>query len=144
MFFHFCLNKPLFEYISSQEGHSVEERKKNSRQRKDNSPIRPPSSTTSFPRLFPLLPPSLATFICCSINNCYCGFNYAPVISESGGHMSSPSQGSPGNYQHPSEGPRSCSSVAVAIITPLLQTSVLWTRSPSGLSLSHHAFLCQA
>lgn len=89
-------------------------------------------------------PSSRATFICCSINNCYCSFNYAPVISKSGGHVSSPSQGSLGNYQHPSKGRCSCSSVAVAIITLLLQTSVLWTRSPSGLSLSHHASLCQA
>lgn len=58
--------------------------------------------------------------------------------------MSSPSRGSPANYRHPSEGPRRCSSVAVAIITAPLQTSVLWTSSPSGLSLSHRALLCQA
>lgn len=95
----------------------------------------PPS--TSFP-------PSPATFICCPINNCYCGFNYAPVISKSGGHVSSPSQGSLGNYQHPSKGRCSCSSVAVVIITPPPLTSVPRSRSPSGLSLSHHASLCQA
>lgn len=111
-------------------------------QRRDNPPLYTPHA--SFPPLLslPLLPP--ATFICCSINNCYCSFNYAPVISESGGHVSSPSQGSLGNYQHPSKGQCTRSLVAVAIITPLLLTSVQWTRSPSGLSLSRHAFLCQA
>lgn len=111
-------------------------------QRRDNPPLYTPHA--SFPPLpsLLLLPP--ATFICCSINNCYCSFNYAPVISESGGHVSSPSQGSLGNYRHPSKGQCSCSLVAVAIITPLLLTSVQRTRSPSGLSLSRHAFLCQA
>lgn len=109
--------------------------------KKRQSPIIHPHAF--FPPLLsrPLFPP--ATFICCSINNCYCSFNYAPVISKSGGHVSSPSQGSLGNYRHPSKG--QCSrSVAVAIITPLVLTSVQWTRSPSGLSLSRHAFLCQA
>ncbi|KAK1893556.1 DNA mismatch repair protein MutL, partial [Dissostichus eleginoides] len=62
----------------------------------------------------------------------------------SGGHVSSPSQGSLGNYQHPSKGRCSCSSVAGAIITLPPLTSVPWARSPSGLSLSHHASLCQA
>ncbi|KAI4804391.1 hypothetical protein KUCAC02_026021 [Chaenocephalus aceratus] len=71
-------------------------------------------------------------------------FNYAPVISKSGGHVSSLSQGSLGNYQHPSKGRCSCSSVAGAIITLPPLTSVPWARSPSGLSLSHHASLCQA
>lgn len=106
------------------------------------SPIIHPHA--SFPPLLslPLLSP--ATFICCSINNCYCSFNYAPVISKSGGHVSSPSQGSLGNYRHPSKGRCSRSLAAVAIITPPLLTSVHWTRSPSGLSLSRHAFLCQA
>lgn len=65
------------------------------------------------------------------------------MISESGGHMSSSSQGSTANYRHPSEGPRRSSSVATAIITAPLQTSVLWTASPSGLRLSHRALLCQ-
>lgn len=108
-----------------------------------NLPCRHPSHP-SLPPSPPLCRCPLATFICCPINNCYCGFNYAPVISESGGHMSSLSRGSPANYRHPSEGPRRCSSVAVAIITAPLQTSVLWTASPSGLSLSHRALLCQA
>ena len=99
---------------------------------------------TSFPPFAFSFPSSPATFICCPINNCYCSFNYAPVISKSGGHVSSPSQGSLGNYQHPSKGRCSCSSVAVAIITLPPLTSVPWARSPSGLSLSHHASLCQA
>lgn len=132
---------PLFKSVALQEGHSVQN-KQHRGQRRDNPPLHPPlyflpSLAFSFPSFAP-------TFICCPINNCYCGFNYAPVISKSGGHVSSPSQGSLGNYQHPSKGRRSCSSVAVAIITLPPLTSVPWARSPSGLSLSHHAFLCQA
>lgn len=110
-------------------------------QRRDNPPLCPPSFLPSLSFSFPSSP---ATFICCPINNCYCSFNYAPVISKSGGHVSSPSQGSLGNYQHPSKGHCSCSSVAVVIITLPPLTSVPWARSPSGLSLSRHAFLCQA
>lgn len=123
----------IFWNASIQEGHSRHTKQKKGQ--RDNPPIYTPTLPS-------LLPP--ATFICCSINNCYCSFNYAPVISESGGHVSSPSQGRLGNYRHPSKGQCSRSSVAVAIITPLLLTSVQWTRSPSGLSLSRHAFRCQA
>lgn len=131
---------PLSKYMALQEGHSVQNKQERG-QRRDNPPSCPPYFLPSLAFSFPSSP---ATFICCVINNCYCNFNYAPVISKSGGHVSSPSQGSLGNYQHPSKGRCSCSSVALAIITLLLLTSVLWTRSPSGLSLSHHAFLCQA
>lgn len=140
---HFLLaqmNCPLFKSIALQEGHSVQNKQERG-QRRDNPPLCPPYFLPSLTFSFPSSP---ATFICCPINNCYCSFNYAPVISKSGGHVSSPSQGSLGNYQHPSKGRCSCSSVAVAIITLLPLTSVPWARSPSGLSLSHHAFLCQA
>lgn len=101
-------------------------------------------SLESFPPLVFSFPLSTATFICCPINNGCCGFSYAPVISKSGGHVSSPSQGSLGNYQHPSEGCCSCSLVAVVIITLSSLTSVHWTKSPVGLSLSHHAILRQS
>lgn len=116
-------------------------RKVTVRQRTDNPPLSTPHASVPPLLSLPLLSP--ATFICCSINNCYCSFNYAPVISKSGGHVSSPSQGSLGNYRHPSKGQCSRSLAAVAIIM-LLLTSVHWTRSPSVLSLSRHAFLCQA
>ena len=133
------MKSPSFKSIALQEGHSVQNKQERTKERQ--SSIMPP--------LLPFLarfsfPPSPATFICCPINNCYCSFNYAPVISKSGGHVSSPSQGSLGNYQHPSKGRCSCSSVAGAIITLPPLTSVPWARSPSGLSLSHHASLCQA
>lgn len=88
-------------------------------------------------------PSSPATFIRSTINNCFCSFNYAPVISRSGGHVSSASQGSLGNYQHLSKGHCSFPSVAVAIITLPLLTSVQWAKSPSGLSLSRHVSLCK-
>lgn len=139
--FLFLQKWDIFQYISIQEGHGVQTKQKKA-QRRDNPPLYIP------PRFLPSIafssPSSPATFICCSINNCYCSFNYAPVISKTGGHVSSPSQGSLRNYRHLSKGQCSCSLVAVAIITPLLLTSVQWTRSPSGLSLSRHAFLCQA
>lgn len=136
----FCSHCP-FKSIALQEGHSGRN-KQHKRTKERQSSIMPP--LTSFPPLLFSFPSSPATFICCPINNCYCSFNYAPVISKSGGHVSSPSQGSLGNYQHPSKGRCSCSSVAAAIITLPSLTSVPWARSPSGLSLSHHASLCQA
>lgn len=116
--------------------------KTNKREDKE-TPILPYAPLASFPPLLFFPPLSPATFICCPINNSYCSFNYAPVISKSGGHVSSPSQGSLGNYQHPSKGRCSCSLVAVAIITLPSLTAVHWARSPSGLSLSHHAILSQ-
>lgn len=134
------MNCPSFEFITLQEGQSVQNKQERG-QRMDNPLLCSPHFLPSLAFPFPSSP---ATFIHCSINNCYCSFNYAPVIPKSGGHVSSPSHESLGNYQHPSEGRCSCSLVAVAIITLLLLTSVLWTRSWSGLSLSHHAFLCQA
>lgn len=88
-------------------------------------------------------PPSSSTFICCPINNCYCSFNYTPVISKSGEHVSSSSQGILGNYQHPSKSRCSRSSVTVVITRLPRQTSVPWARSPRGLSLSRHGFLHQ-
>ena len=136
----FCSHCP-FKSIALQEGHSVQNKQHKRTKERQSSIMHPP---TSFPPLLFSFPSSPATFICCPINNCYCSFNYAPVISKSGGHVSSPSQGSLGNYQHPSKGRCSCSSVPAAIITLPPLTSVPWARSPSGLSLSHHASLCQA
>lgn len=133
------MNCPSFQSTALQEGHSVKTNKIEDK----GETILHYAPLIFFPLAFSF-PSSSATFICCPINNCYCSFNYAPVISKSGGHVSSPSQGSLGNYQHPSEGRCSCSLVAVVIITLPLLTSVPWERSPSGLSLSHHAFLCQA
>lgn len=128
------------EFNAIQEGHSVQN-KQDKGQKRDNPLVDPP--LVSLPLAFSF-PSSSATFTGCPINNWYCSFNYAPVISKSGGHVSSPSQGSLGNYQHPSKGRCSCSSVAVVIITLPPLTSVPRARSPSGLSLSHPAFLCQA
>ncbi|TNN44995.1 hypothetical protein EYF80_044800 [Liparis tanakae] len=68
-----------------------------------------------------------------------------PVCSpRSGGHVSPASQGTLGNYRHPSEDRCSCSSLAVAIITAPRLTSAPWARSPSGLSRSRQASPCQA
>lgn len=134
------MNCSSFNPFALQEGHSVQN-KQEREQRKGPPPLFPLHFLFSLAFSFSSSP---ATFICCPITNCNCSFNYAPVISKSGGHVSSTSQGTLGNYQHPSKGRCSCSSVAVAIITRLQLTSVPWARSPSGLSLSHHASLCQA
>ena len=140
---HFLPKWTLLHLIHCLTGRSSCAKQTRERTKERQSSIMPPPPPPYFlPSLAFSIPSSPATFICCSINNCYCSFNHAPVISKSGGHVSSPSHGSLGNYQHPSKGQCSCSSVAVAIITLPPITSVPWARSPSGLSLSRHAFLC--
>lgn len=120
----------FFEYISSQ----CEGSRKKTHQAKGktipplNLPRRHPPHPF-LPRFLPSLP--LFAALLTTVTAALITPLWSPRVA---GTCHPPSRGSPANYRHPSEGPRRCSSVAVAIITAPLQTSVLWTASPSGPS----------